>query len=146
MSAALRAAGLPADSLCLEITETSLIRNPEQALTTLRAVQASGTIVALDDFGTGYSSLSHLHRYPVDVVKIDKSFVAGVGDGADRGIVTAILHLAHHMGLKVVAEGVETSEQADVLSRLGCDLLQGFALGPPARASAASPQLQSTAL
>ena len=146
VSAALRAAGLPADSLCLEITETSLIRNPEQALTTLRAVQAKGTIVALDDFGTGYSSLSHLHRYPVDVVKIDKSFVAGVGDGADRGIVTAILHLAHHMGLKVVAEGVETSEQADVLSRLGCDLLQGFALGPPAKASAASPQLQSTAL
>jgi EAL domain-containing protein (putative c-di-GMP-specific phosphodiesterase class I) len=136
---AVSACGLAASSLVLEITETALIANPEQALTALHALRATGVKVALDDFGTGYSSLSHLHQYPVDTVKVDRSFVAHLGDGSGKdGIVTAILHLAAHMRLEVVAEGVETLEQADRLADLGCDLLQGYALGRPERADASA--------
>ena len=135
VAAALQESGLDPSSLCLEITETALIAHPDQALTALHALRATGVTVALDDFGTGYSSLSHLHDYPVDVVKIDRSFVAHLGDGSGKdGVVTAILHLASHMSLRVVAEGVETLGQADRLAALGCDELQGYALGRPARA------------
>ena len=132
---ALADAGLPPTALCLEITETALIAHPEQALMALHALRATGVTIALDDFGTGFSSLSHLHRYPVDTVKVDRSFVARLGDGTGKdGLVTAILHLAAHMDLTVVAEGVETREQARRLAELGCDLLQGYALGRPDRA------------
>jgi diguanylate cyclase (GGDEF)-like protein len=143
---ALAAAGLDPSVLCLEITETALIAHPDQALTALRELRATGVTVALDDFGTGYSSLSHLHQYPVDTVKIDRSFVAQLGGtGATDGIVTAILHLARHMDLRVVAEGVERLDQADLLDRLGCELLQGYALGRPARADAQVPVPRRTA-
>jgi EAL domain-containing protein (putative c-di-GMP-specific phosphodiesterase class I) len=135
VSAALEEAGLEPSALCLEITETALIAHPDQALTALHALRATGVTVALDDFGTGYSSLSHLHDYPVDIVKIDRSFAAHLGDGSGKdSVVTAILHLASHMDLRVVAEGVETLDQADRLAALGCDELQGYALGRPARA------------
>jgi diguanylate cyclase (GGDEF)-like protein/PAS domain S-box-containing protein len=137
VAAALAESGLEPSSLILEITETALIAHPDQALTALHALRATGVQIALDDFGTGYSSLSHLHQYPVDTVKIDRSFVAHLGDGSGQdGVVTAILHLAAHMGLEVVAEGVETLDQADRLAELGCDLLQGYALGRPDRVHA----------
>ena len=143
---ALAAAGLAPADLCLEITETALIAHPERALTALHALRAAGVGLALDDFGTGYSSLSHLHRYPVDTVKIDRAFVAHLGDGSGRdGIVTAILHLATHMNLAVVAEGVESTVQADRLAALGCDMLQGYAIGRPAPAVAAAVPLQRSA-
>ena len=136
---ALSSAGLEPADLCLEITETALIAHPERALTALHALRAAGVGLALDDFGTGYSSLSHLHRYPVDTVKIDRTFVSHLGDGSGKdGIVTAILHLAGHMHLAVVAEGVESPEQADRLAALGCDLLQGYAIGRPAPAESTS--------
>jgi diguanylate cyclase (GGDEF)-like protein/PAS domain S-box-containing protein len=132
---ALALAALEPSALCLEITETALIAHPEQALVVLQALRDSGITVALDDFGTGYSSLSHLHRYPVDAVKIDRSFVAHLGDGSGKdGIVTAILHLASHMQLSVVAEGVEEQSQARRLAELGCDRLQGYAIARPAPA------------
>ena len=148
---ALASAGLAPSDLCLEITETALIAHPERALTALHALRAAGVGLALDDFGTGYSSLSHLHRYPVDTVKIDRTFVSHLGDGTGRdGIVTAILHLAGHMHLAVVAEGVESLDQADRLAALGCDLLQGYAIGRPAPAassrSAASVPAQRTSV
>ena len=136
--AALEQADLPASALCLEITETALISNPGEALTALRELRDRGVTIALDDFGTGYSSLSHLHTYPVDTVKVDRSFVAQMGE-AGGGIVSAILHLSQHMGLTVVAEGVETLEQAALLTELGCDLLQGYALGRPEAPAAAVP-------
>ena len=141
----LAAADLPASALCLEITETALIAHPEQALAALRELRASGVTIALDDFGTGYSSLSHLHQYPVDTVKIDRSFVAQMGrTAASNGIVTAILHLAAHMDLTVVAEGVESLDQAELLDSLGCELLQGYALGRPARAETFVPPPRAT--
>jgi diguanylate cyclase (GGDEF)-like protein/PAS domain S-box-containing protein len=132
--AALVDAGVPGSALVLEITETALVDEPDRVLVALEALRALGVRIALDDFGTGFSSLSHLHRFPVDTVKVDRSFVAGVLDPSsrDRAIVTAVLHLAAHMGLRVVAEGVEQREQAEVLRELGCDLLQGWAFGRPA--------------
>ena len=143
---AITSAGLSPSDLCLEITETALIAHPERALTALHALRAEGVGLALDDFGTGYSSLSHLHRYPVDTVNIDRAFVAHLGDGSGRdGIVTAILHLAGHMHLAVVAEGVESAEQADRLAALGCDLLQGYAIGRPAAAASVGIPAQRSA-
>ena len=136
---ALHESGLPASALTLEITETALVAEPESALTTLRALRALGVTIALDDFGTGFSSLSHLHHYPVDIVKIDRSFVTGVADphSDGRAIVAAVLGLAAHMNLRVTAEGVETEEQAAALRELGCERLQGYFFGKPAPAPAA---------
>ena len=96
------------------------------------ALRALGVCVAIDDFGTGYSSLAYLRRLPVDLVKIDRSFMGDLEtDPAARSVVAAIIDLSHAMGLLVLAEGVETSGQAEVLTGLGCDLLQGFGLSRP---------------
>jgi diguanylate cyclase (GGDEF)-like protein/PAS domain S-box-containing protein len=120
--------GVPPNRLELEITETALIEDRGNAVVSgLRRLRAAGMTVALDDFGTGFSSLSHLRSFPVDVIKIDRSFVAGLTENAtDRAIVSAILQLAVALDLTTVAEGVETQEQADFLRSHGCDLGQGF--------------------
>nr|MDT0665163.1 EAL domain-containing protein [Micromonospora sp. DSM 115978] len=98
----------------------------------LTQLRAAGASIAIDDFGTGYSSLSYLRRLPVDFLKIDMSFVAGLGhDAADEAIVATIVKLGHALGHEVVAEGVETDEQFAALRALGCDLFQGFHLAPP---------------
>jgi diguanylate cyclase (GGDEF)-like protein len=121
------AAGLPPSSICLELTESALMgagADPRRVLTSLKGL---GVYVAIDDFGTGYSSLASLKRLPVEVVKVDRSFVDGLGtDPEDSAIVAAILSLAHAMGLHVVAEGVETPLQAAELVALGCTVGQGF--------------------
>ncbi|MHB1553501.1 MAG: putative bifunctional diguanylate cyclase/phosphodiesterase [Acidimicrobiales bacterium] len=124
---ALKENGLPPDALTVELTEALLMTDRADALERLRAL---GVRIAVDDFGTGYSSLSWLARLPVDVVKVDRSFVAQLGT-ADRygAIVDAMIHLAHALGLDVVAEGVETDAQLEHLARLGCDAAQGFLLG-----------------
>jgi diguanylate cyclase (GGDEF)-like protein/PAS domain S-box-containing protein len=124
--------GLPAEYLTLEITESALMEDATAALDILRALKEIGVQLAIDDFGTGYSSLSYLQRFPLDILKIDQSFVEtlGVEAGGDE-IVSAVIDLAHALGLKVVAEGVETTAQLQILRSLGCDLAQGFLFSRP---------------
>jgi len=118
--------------LSLEITEALMLHDPEMAAQRLGELRALGVQFAIDDFGTGYSSLAYLRRFPVSVVKIDSPFVAGLGiDDHDEAIVSAIVRLAHTLGLRVVAEGVETQLQLAHLRAMGCDYAQGFLLGRP---------------
>ena len=123
---------VPAERLMLEITETLLMQDPGSAMTVLRRLKAIRVGVALDDFGTGYSSLGYLKHFPVDELKVDKSFVAGVTESqADAAITDAVIRLAHNLGIKVVAEGVENEAQLAFLKQHGCDLSQGFLTGRP---------------
>jgi diguanylate cyclase len=133
----LAATGVAAADVVLEITETALVDRSGSPAGVLRELRELGVSIALDDFGTGYSSLAYLQRFPIDSLKIDRSFVARL-DGVDEAnaIVTAILGIAASLGLHVVAEGVETPAQLDALRGLGCDAAQGFLLGRPAPAEA----------
>ena len=132
---ALDRTNIPPRMLKLEITESSLLQDELAAAVALRDLRALGIRVALDDFGTGYSSLSYIHRFPVDVLKIDRSFVMGLPhDASSEAIVRAILGMASGLGLEVVAEGVETEEQLARLVELGCDAAQGYFLGRPGAA------------
>jgi diguanylate cyclase (GGDEF)-like protein len=129
---ALHDASLDAASLCLEITEGSVIKDFESTLPTLNALRTLGVGLALDDFGTGYSSLSYLQRLPVTTVKIDRSFVSDLdGDSPTGHIVPAIIELAHALGMSVTAEGAETVGQLDMLRMMRSDHAQGFLLGRP---------------
>jgi diguanylate cyclase (GGDEF)-like protein/PAS domain S-box-containing protein len=131
VAAALAATGLPADRLMLEVTETSVIADPEVTAPRLQELKDLGVRLALDDFGTGYSSLVHLRRFPIDTIKIDRSFVADmIGNGEDRAIVASLANLAAWVGLDVVAEGVECPDQAELLWRLGCTRGQGYLWSP----------------
>ena len=123
--------GLDPRSLRLEITETVLVENESQAHRCLTMLKGLGLRLCLDDFGTGYSSLSYLHRMPIDVLKVDASFVRGMGDEKNRRIVETVVLLGKNLGLEVVAEGVETPAQASMLLRLGCELAQGYLYGAP---------------
>jgi diguanylate cyclase (GGDEF)-like protein/PAS domain S-box-containing protein len=124
---ALEETGLTPQCLELEITETALMANLEEAVRVMREITALGVRLALDDFGTGYSSLTHLKRFPLEVLKLDRSFVEDVADRQeDRVIVNSVVAMAHSLGLRVVAEGVETEAQRRVLQELGCDEFQGF--------------------
>lgn len=134
--AALDSTGFPAHRLLLEVTETAVVTDSAQAISTLRAIRELGVSVAIDDFGTGYSSLSYLRQFPVDTIKIDRSFVSGMTtDTDDLAVVASIVSLAAAVGVQAVAEGVETEEQADALRRLGCPLAQGFLWSPAVPAS-----------
>ena len=118
--------GLAPEQLELELTESSLMKNAETAIETLRQIKETGVRIAIDDFGTGYSSLSHLKRLPIDVLKIDRSFVCeSTSAPDDAAIVMAIIGLAHSLKMKVIAEGVETEEQLAFLRLLRCDEIQG---------------------
>ncbi len=135
VSQALASSGLTPSQLVLEITEGTLM--VPASIDALRALHDLGVQVAIDDFGTGYSSLYYLKRFPVDIVKIDRSFVDGLGhDPDDEAIVSAVLGLGHALGLLVVAEGVENETQMQALSALGCDSAQGFLISRPVPASA----------
>jgi diguanylate cyclase (GGDEF)-like protein len=124
--------GLDPHCLEVEITESALMQNPESAMKILSKLRHIGVTISLDDFGTGYSSLSYLKRFPVNVLKIDKSFIDGLpGDTDDVAIIRAILSMANHLNLDVVAEGIETSEQLDFLRNEGCALVQGYYLQRP---------------
>ena len=124
---ALADSGLSGASLGLEITESALIQNTEQAMSVLASLRALNIKLHIDDFGTGYSSLSYLQQFPIDSLKIDKSFTARLPeDGQNAEIVRTIMSLAQNLGLSVIAEGVETREQAESLRQLNCKLAQGF--------------------
>ena len=124
---ALRSSGLQAERLVLEITETAAMADIDGAITRLSELKSLGLQLALDDFGTGYSPLSYLRKFPVDYLKIDRSFVRGLAYSAeDKAIVRGVVDMAHALGLQAIAEGVEDAAQHDILVELGCDLGQGF--------------------
>jgi diguanylate cyclase (GGDEF)-like protein len=129
---ALQATGIDAQRLELEITESTIMRDIDLALATLRELRDQGCRVAVDDFGTGYSSLAYVKRFPVNTLKIDRTFVQGLpGESNDEAIVHAIVTMAHGLGLRVVGEGVETAAQLTSLASQGCDEVQGYLLGRP---------------
>ena len=128
--------GIPADSLWLEITETALLADVKASTVALRKLRSLGLHLAVDDFGTGYSSLTYLKRFPVEAIKIDRVFVAGLGlDVEDTTIVEAVVNLGHSFGIDVIAEGLETPLQLARLRALGCDRGQGYLFGRPRPAS-----------
>jgi len=123
---------LPPALLTLELTESGFIEDPTRALRVLDAIAALGVSLSIDDFGTGYSSLSHLARMPVHEVKIDRSFVQGLeSDPEFAPVVRSAIDMGHGLGLKVVAEGIETEEAALRLRELGCDVAQGYLYAKP---------------
>jgi predicted signal transduction protein with EAL and GGDEF domain len=132
---ALRDAGIPAGVLGLEVTETAIVREgagAERAVTELQELHDLGVGIAIDDFGTGFSSLSHLRRFPVDLIKVDRSFVQGIEhDGKDAAITANMASLAHALGLLAIAEGIESERQLETARELGCDLVQGYLLAQP---------------
>ncbi len=133
---ALDDSGLAAESLNIEITESALMDNPSVAEDILKQLKTLGTNICIDDFGTGYSSLSYLQRFPIDVVKVDRSFITGVEDDLDsQAIVRTIFSLGESLGLKIVAEGVETPAQLDFLESEGCCYVQGFLFYKPLSAA-----------
>ncbi len=128
----IRRSGIDPLAVCLEITENSLMRDADRAVRTLEKLRTHGVRVSVDDFGTGYSSLGYLKRFPIESLKIDRSFVAGLGIASeDTTIVEAIVSLAHALDITVVAEGIETPEQLEALRSLRCDYAQGYLLGRP---------------
>jgi diguanylate cyclase (GGDEF)-like protein/PAS domain S-box-containing protein len=130
--AVLKASGLPAEALELEITESALMDNPDQARAVMMSIRTQGPTFSIDDFGTGYSSLSHLKLFPISTLKIDRSFVRDITqDENDRSIAAAVIALGRSMNLKVIAEGVETAEQQQLLTELGCHSIQGYYLARP---------------
>jgi diguanylate cyclase (GGDEF)-like protein len=131
VASVLAVAGLPPRLLELELTESILVHDADEALQRLHALAGLGVRLSIDDFGTGYSSLAYLKRFPIGKLKIDRSFVSGLpGDGSDAGIVLAILQMARALGMKAIAEGVETEAQRQFLQAGGCDEFQGFLFAP----------------
>lgn len=129
---ALATTGLPPELVTVEITESLLLASGEEVLGKIRRIRELGAKIAVDDFGTGYASLSYLKHFPVDILKVDRSFVAGaLDDGDDARLIEAIIALGHSLGMQIVGEGVETAGQMDFLARRGCDLVQGYRYSPP---------------
>ncbi|HZW23823.1 putative bifunctional diguanylate cyclase/phosphodiesterase [Noviherbaspirillum sp.] len=143
---ALREFDIPPSQLELEITETVLMDNVHANVDLLNRLQTEGIRLSIDDFGTGYSSMAYLKRFPIDQVKIDRTFVRDIpGDGDDEAITTAIIAMAHSLGLSVVAEGVETEEQLSFLRNAGCDIMQGYYFAEPRPAEQVAAFLRSRA-
>jgi EAL domain-containing protein (putative c-di-GMP-specific phosphodiesterase class I) len=138
IAATLRECAFDPTSLVLEITESEVLTDDAATLENIAALRRLGVRIALDDFGTGYSTFLHLLRLPVDIVKIDKSFVDILGQGDDsRSMAAALIQLARTLGYATIAEGVETAAQLESLRLMGCDLAQGYHLGRPLEAKAA---------
>jgi EAL domain-containing protein (putative c-di-GMP-specific phosphodiesterase class I) len=117
----------------VEVTERAMLENPPEAKRILQTLRGAGIGIALDDFGTGYSSLSYLHQYPVQAIKIDRSFITGLGadsEGGGGAVIRTILAMANLLSMQVIAEGVETTAQRDLLIGMGCRFAQGFLYAP----------------
>jgi len=133
---ALKQTAFPANLLELELTESGLMERQEQTVNILNNLRALGIHLAIDDFGTGYSSLAYLKRFPLDVLKIDKTFIDDIPHQQDdMEIAATIIAMGHTLGFKVLAEGVETEEQLDFLRKQGCDLYQGYLKSKPLEAA-----------
>jgi EAL domain-containing protein (putative c-di-GMP-specific phosphodiesterase class I) len=144
VTAALTETGLSPDLLCLELTESVLMSDTARIATTLRALHAIGVTLSIDDFGTGYSSLAYLHRFPVDELKIDRAFIRELPERPDqRVLVTAMVAMGKAFGLRIVAEGVETSAQAQAVAELGCHAAQGFLYARPQSANEVEAMLRA---
>jgi diguanylate cyclase (GGDEF)-like protein len=143
--AALAASGLPADRLKLEVTESVLMQDAESVIAGLHRLRALGVRIALDDFGTGYSSLSYLRRFPFDQIKIDRSFIRDIADPDAAAIVRAVVGIGERLGMGIVAEGVETAEQLELVRREGCTQVQGFLFSRPLPPDAARDYLRTAA-
>lgn len=140
----LKETGVTPSSIALEITETAMMKDPADALAVLRELHSLGVRLHLDDFGTGYSSLSALHQYPIDAVKIDRSFMVNACERRSyMAVVTAIVSLARHLGMKLIAEGIEAAEQISVLQSIDCELGQGYFFHRPATADVIERYLQA---
>jgi len=143
VEAAAKEHGMPAHLLEVEITESDAMKSPERTMSLLRRLKSRGVRIAIDDFGTGYSSLSYLKRFPVDTLKLDRSFVKGLPENTeDASISRAVITMAHSLGLEVVAEGVETVAQRQFLAAHGCDEVQGYLLSRPRPAAECEAFLQ----
>ena len=135
--------GQSAAGLKLEITEGMVMQNPKRAVLLIRTLKEMGLHIAIDDFGTGYSSLAYLRRFPIDTLKIDRSFILDTpADAGAVAITQAIIAMAHNLGLDVTAEGVETAEQFEFLLQHGCDQMQGYYFSRPLSAADAVALLQ----
>src|SRR5439155_16018218 len=133
-----RETGVRPASLALEITESSIISDPTTAVRVLNGIRALGVRLYMDDFGSGYSSLNCLHQFPLDGLKIDKAFMRNADEHRDyAAVVNAIVSLARHLGLRLIAEGIETNEQIAMLQAMDCDLAQGYVFDRPGDAAAA---------
>ena len=142
---AMAESGIASSRVVLEVTEGVFIDNPQETQARLEALRALGVRIALDDFGTGYSSLSYLQKFPFDRLKIDRAFVASLGTTGNAGaIIQSIVTLGHALGMKVLAEGVETDEQRVLLRLAGCDEMQGFLFAEPMPAEAIAGLLADT--
>jgi EAL domain-containing protein (putative c-di-GMP-specific phosphodiesterase class I) len=132
----LEATGTPADQLWLEVTETVVMQDIEASIRTLESLKALGVSVSVDDFGTGHSSLAYLSRLPAAILKVDRAFVSRLGSSEEDGIiVSAVVDLAHALGMDVVAEGVENHAQQRAVEQLGCEFAQGYHLARPQAAN-----------
>jgi EAL domain-containing protein (putative c-di-GMP-specific phosphodiesterase class I) len=139
--------GVPASQLELEITETAMMTNLGKTVETLNQLVAAGIAISIDDFGTGYSSLSYLKRFPINTLKIDRSFIRDLAnDTSDAQLVETIILMAHNLGIDVVAEGVETKEQLDWLKSCGCQQIQGYFYSKPLQVEAFFAYLEARAL
>jgi len=146
IAGALRDSGLPPSSLDLEVTESLLMRDLNQAIERMRELKEMGVTLSIDDFGTGYSSLSALKSFPISTLKIDKSFVRDLASSSDdQAIALAVISLGHRLNLRVIAEGVETDEQRDFLRANDCDEMQGYLFSPPVPAERITEMLQAQA-
>ena len=139
---ALEKSGLDPGCLELEVTESIMMRDVEAVLTTLKKLKGIGIHLSIDDFGTGYSSLSYLQRFPLDALKIDRSFVGNIDKPEGSAIALAIMALAKSLTLKVIAEGIETEHQARILREHGCEFMQGFLFSRPVTAEEMTSLLQ----
>ena len=147
VAGALRTSGLPATRLELEITESLMLQDTETTLAILHDLRALGIRISMDDFGTGYSSLSYLRRFPFDKIKIDQSFIRNLAEKGDSvAIVQAVVSLGRSLGMSIIAEGVETDEQRDMLRKFGCQQLQGYLFSRPMPASAVAGLIEQYAV